>query len=145
MKTRLLTAGVIISTAGALLSGCATTRSKPADLDAQGMRNQVTALQAEVQARDQEIANLRNTLSGQGQQAPAAETASAISSKLTAKQIQAALKNAGYNPGDIDGKMGKQTRDAIRAFQKANGLKADGRVGKQTRDLLQKYLTAKIK
>ncbi|MCM8792068.1 MAG: peptidoglycan-binding protein, partial [Candidatus Omnitrophica bacterium] len=59
--------------------------------------------------------------------------------------IQIALKNAGYNPGEIDGKMGKQTRQAIRAFQKANGLVVDGKVGKRTWSLLREYLYKKAK
>lgn len=47
-------------------------------------------------------------------------------------QIQQALQKAGFNPGPIDGKMGKKTRTAIKAFQKKNGLKATGRLNKAT-------------
>jgi peptidoglycan hydrolase-like protein with peptidoglycan-binding domain len=60
---------------------------------------------------------------------------------LTHKDIQFALKNAGFYNGPIDGKIGKNTKKAIREFQKANGLKADGIVGPKTRDLLLQYLT----
>jgi len=60
---------------------------------------------------------------------------------LTRKEIQTALKNAGFYSGSIDGKIGKQTKKAIREFQSANGLKADGIVGPKTRDLLIQYLT----
>ena len=60
---------------------------------------------------------------------------------LTHKDIQFALKNAGFYNGPIDGKIGKNTKKAIREFQKANGLKADGVVGPKTRDLLLQYLT----
>jgi len=56
------------------------------------------------------------------------------------KQIQSALKKAGFDPGPIDGKIGKKTKKAIRQFQKANGLKADGIVGKLTWVKLKKYL-----
>jgi len=58
---------------------------------------------------------------------------------LTPKQIQLALKNAGYYQGQIDGKIGPRTQDAIRRFQKANGLKADGIVGKKTLAELSRY------
>jgi peptidoglycan hydrolase-like protein with peptidoglycan-binding domain len=51
---------------------------------------------------------------------------------LSAKQIQRALKSAGFYQGSIDGKIGSKTREAIIKFQKANGLKADGIVGKKT-------------
>lgn len=60
--------------------------------------------------------------------------------KLSRKQIQRALKKAGFYKGAIDGKLGKKTRKAIKEFQKANGLKADGIVGKNTRALLVNYL-----
>ena len=61
------------------------------------------------------------------------------------KDIQRALDNAGFNPGSVDGRMGKQTRNAIKAFQRANNLVADGKVGKQTWDLLSEYLKKKVK
>ena len=46
--------------------------------------------------------------------------------------LQAALKRAGYDPGALDGKLGKKTRSAVKAFQKKNGLTADGVVGEKT-------------
>lgn len=56
------------------------------------------------------------------------------------KQIQLALKKAGFNPGSIDGRIGKKTRKAIREFQKAKGLKVDSVVGEETWQELMKYL-----
>jgi peptidoglycan hydrolase-like protein with peptidoglycan-binding domain len=41
----------------------------------------------------------------------------------------------------VDGKMGKQTRKAVRDFQRANGLVVDGKVGKKTWSLLEPYFT----
>jgi len=60
--------------------------------------------------------------------------------KPTAKEIQAALKNAGFYTGEIDGKIGPMTKKATEEFQKANGLKADGKVGPNTWAALSKYL-----
>lgn len=40
----------------------------------------------------------------------------------TIAKIQRALQAAGYDPGPIDNVMGGQTRDALRAYQEANGL-----------------------
>ena len=48
------------------------------------------------------------------------------------KEVQSRLKKWGYYNGSVDGVFGKQTRDAVIAFQKKNGLKADGVVGKAT-------------
>lgn len=42
------------------------------------------------------------------------------------KELQAALAARGYNPGPIDGIIGAGTKQALRAWQKDNGLPADG-------------------
>ena len=55
------------------------------------------------------------------------------------QKVQTALKNAGYYSGTIDGKIGSKTREAIKAFQTANGLKADGVVGPGTWERLKKF------
>ena len=60
--------------------------------------------------------------------------------KPAGKDIQAALKNAGFDPGKIDGKMGPRTRQAIKDFQKSKGLVPDGVVGPKTWNLLGKHL-----
>lgn len=56
------------------------------------------------------------------------------------KQVQTALKNAGFYKGPIDGRLGPRTKEAVRNFQKANGLSPDGVAGKQTREKLKIYL-----
>ena len=48
------------------------------------------------------------------------------------RRLQLALKEQGYDPGQIDGIYGKKTERAVRRFQRANGLKVDGIAGKQT-------------
>ena len=60
--------------------------------------------------------------------------------KPAGKDIQAALKNAGFDPGKVDGKMGPRTRQAIKDFQKSKGLVPDGVVGPKTWNLLGKHL-----
>ena len=57
------------------------------------------------------------------------------------KDIQRALKNAGFYTGAIDGKIGPKTKKAIEEFQKTKGLKVDGKVGPKTWEELEKYLT----
>jgi len=56
------------------------------------------------------------------------------------KDIQRALKNAGFDVGTIDGKIGPKTKKAIEDFQKSKNLKADGKVGPKTWAELEKYL-----
>ena len=50
----------------------------------------------------------------------------------TVTQIQKKLKNWGYYDGTIDGVFGTKTEDAVKAFQKKNGLTADGVAGEKT-------------
>ncbi len=57
---------------------------------------------------------------------------------MTTKQIQQALKDAGFDPGPIDGIRGRKTIQAIKEFQTANGLVVDGLVGPKTRAILFK-------
>ena len=56
------------------------------------------------------------------------------------KDIQKALKAAGFYAGAIDGKIGPRTKKAIIDFQRANGLKPDGKCGPKTLAVLDKYL-----
>lgn len=136
------------------LSGCATAR-KQKNLEIQGLRNQISVLEAQIQSKDEEISSLKDALAKAAQEKARARVGTKlvdkkkvvgeIKSRPNVKQIQIALKNAGYEPGPIDGRMGKQTRDAIKAFQVAHNLSADGKVGKQTWGLLSDYLYKKVK
>ena len=51
---------------------------------------------------------------------------------LQIREIQRALDQAGFNPGDIDGVFGPHTAAAVAAFQLSKGLLPDGEVGPQT-------------
>lgn len=133
------------------LSGCATAR-KEKELEIQGLRNQISVLEAQIQSKDEEINTLRESVSKAEEdkkvvlkQAGKKRVIAEVKSRPTVKQIQIALKNAGYDPGSIDGKMGAQTRDAIKSFQRASNLPVDGKVGKKTWGALREYLYKKEK
>ena len=64
----------------------------------------------------------------------------AVSSKPATRDVQQALKNAGLYQGEIDGKKGPMTREAIKEFQRLNELSVDGVVGKRTWAKLRSYL-----
>lgn len=55
-------------------------------------------------------------------------------------EIQALLKKIGYNPGPIDGILGRQTRQAVINFQRNNELVPDGIIGPQTYRVLEPLL-----
>ncbi len=67
---------------------------------------------------------------------------SVVSRKYRIKDIQKALKNAGFPVSAIDGKMGPKTKKAIKNFQKANELTADGVVGVKTWEKLKPYINS---
>lgn len=52
------------------------------------------------------------------------------------EDLQRKLKEAGFDPGEVDGRMGPKTEAAVRAYQQAKGLQVDGIVGPQTRGAL---------
>lgn len=55
---------------------------------------------------------------------------------MTIRQTQCLLEYLGYEPGAIDGLDGSNTRDAVKAFQRAEGLTVDGVAGVQTEKAL---------
>ncbi|MDD5465051.1 MAG: peptidoglycan-binding protein [Candidatus Omnitrophica bacterium] len=123
------------------LSGC-TTMHKNDALEIQGLRNKVSALEAQLKERDDELNSLREaSVKGGEYEAGAGEA----KQQADARQIQTALKNAGYYQGTVDGKLGKKTRRAVREFQKANNLPVDGKVGRNTWVILKDYLDKKVK
>ncbi len=127
------------------LSGCATMR-KNDSLEIQGLRNKVSALEAQLKEKDDELNSLKETpVKGGGDVNAVEGRGGEAKQQADPKQIQTALKNAGYYQGTVDGKMGKKTRKAVREFQKANNLPVNGRVGKNTWIALKDYLEKKVK
>ena len=55
---------------------------------------------------------------------------------MTTLQIQALLVYLGYDPGEVDGLPGRNTRRAVLAFQAAEGLTQDGSPGPLTQAAL---------
>jgi len=50
--------------------------------------------------------------------------------------LQEQLNAQGYDSGEPDGRVGRQTRAAIRAYQEANGLPMDGYASRELLDAL---------
>ena len=60
------------------------------------------------------------------------ETYERGSSGELVSEMQSRLKEWGYYSGEVDGIFGSETEEAVKAFQRKNGLEADGRVGPAT-------------
>ncbi len=135
------------------LAGCATLSPQEQDQ----LRAQVGSLQSRVAALNSQVEELRTRQQSLEERAwehgarPAPTVASAAEAVsdvpashrvLTGKEIQLALQHAGVYHGPMDGKLGPQTRVAIKVFQSAHHLKADGVAGTRTMIALQAYLAA---
>lgn len=55
------------------------------------------------------------------------------------KEAQNCLRKAEFNPGQVDGRIGWQTREAIKDFQRANQLKVTGYIDSKTWTKLSNY------
>jgi len=154
MKKLSLAVAVVAVAMVLVVSGC-TTVPKQYREEMTGMKTKVDTLesrvetveskQAEVEKASVEQAQSLEQLKAQKQQQFSRSNVGILvregSPHGRTRDVQTALKNAGFYDGKIDGVKGNQTNSAIKAFQKANGLRADGVVGPRTWDLLCTYLS----
>lgn len=139
-----------------LLSGCASM----------GAGKQVKHLESQVSLLDERVTQLERmstrepsaaalpegemfgtestAVSRSAPRAAAPAPAKSAGLKPTTREIQQALKNAGFYQGKIDGKTGPMTREAVQEFQRINGLAPDGLVGKKTWAKLSAYADAAL-
>ena len=103
-----------------------------------GYINKTTLRQLEDIRRTSEESQLKNDYKIEVRSAYLGD--SSKESLPTTKEIQLLLKNAGFDPGAVDGKMGPRTKQAVKEFQKTKGLKPDGVIGPKTWDELSKYI-----
>ena len=139
-------------------AGCATTQ-QPNEISK--LQIKVAQLEKKVEDRDQEISDLKYEIQrigddmAQGQEpaavqpvvpaprvqsTPGIDPEGIIRVSADPQEIQKALKNAGFYNGNVDGKIGAQSKAAIQEFQRAHNLNPDGVIGKKTWAELQQYL-----
>ena len=143
------------------LAGCATTQQPNA---VNQLQIKVAQLERKMEEKDQEISDLKDTVdqlssqpssndniiadetdetssnSVKNSSAGTASEEGIIRVSASSKDVQRALKNAGYYDGAVDGKVGQKTKQAIEKFQKEHNLRSDGIIGKQTWTELKIYL-----
>ena len=142
-----------------VIAGCASSQQPSA---VNQLQIKVAQLERKVEEKDQEISDLRDSMdqmsSSQTSMDDMVIPAASIDDSLEAssvrsgndgeiirvaastRDVQTALKNAGYYEGAIDGKVGQRTKQAIAKFQQDNNLKSDGIVGKKTWSELKAHL-----
>ncbi len=136
------------------ISGCETVPKKFRE-EVTGIKTRVETLESKVETVEAKQADVERATSEQAQALEELKTrreaktnisikSRHVKSKENTKEIQTCLKNAGFYTGKIDGIKGKNTKKAIREFQKANGLAPDGIVGKKTWELLSKYASGGV-
>ncbi len=125
------------------------TRLDQALQETRGQLQQEQARVAELEARLGGGAASAQTASSPSQASYAASSAEPYAGvyrtpsgfELPAADVQKALKGAGYYHGEVDGKVGPDTREAVRKFQRDNGLTPDGIIGKTTWNRLKTHLS----
>ncbi len=132
-----------------MLTGCATHRAAQirnvSEMDTQVARldDRVSMLEQHFGLIEGKAWNQREDVSylkGRVEGIQAGVGSNGVVGKPTPRRIQSALKNAGYYNGRVDGKIGQQTKQAVKEFQKANALNADGVVGPKTWMQLAQFL-----
>ena len=148
VRTIIFVVGVLI-----VATGCVSNKRHNRDVSL--LQSQVNTLAAEVsridsQAQEAKSRGILGAFAPKKEEQPAAPENYASSTtyrtpsgfEIPGADIQRALKGAGYYDGEVDGKIGPATRDAIRAFQRDNKLKADGVCGRKTWELLKTHLAS---
>lgn len=161
MQNKYMSIGVVLP-ALLIFAGCASLAPQKHDPQVAPMQERISQLESEVSVKTAELNELASALERQQQEKEkllaAFEAKKGIPADLSESlqeeyrasleksyymsviQLQMALRNSGFDPGIIDGKMGQSTRAALKEFQGANGLAADGILSRQTWEMLQEYL-----
>jgi murein L,D-transpeptidase YcbB/YkuD len=155
MEIRKFGVAVLAVVVAAAIAGCSSVPKKYKE-EIAGIKTKVDTLESRVDTVESKQAYVEKAATEQSQtleelkaqQAQKSVSKSNISildrtgsPKGKTRDIQTALRNAGFYDGKIDGVKGEQTRKAIKAFQNANGLRDDGVVGPKTWDILSRYLS----
>lgn len=123
------------------LCGCASTARISKDDEINQLRMQVNQLQAQGKQKDEKIAALARIIEEGNKEKLSVQPKHAQNgARMTPENIQLALKRSGYYKGVIDGKVGDNTINAVKEFQRANNMPVDGVVGKQTWEKLKRHL-----
>ena len=149
---------IVLTSFGYGMGRRAALKSVASSLNVSPAGSPLPAIQIEPIQPQEELAAINaNTSAGQAESAPAENSANPVTTAGVpvsptdtaaastdesgrVREIQLALKSAGFDPGSTDGKLGPRTKAAVREFQQAHGLHPDGKVGPRTWTKLEPYL-----
>jgi peptidoglycan hydrolase-like protein with peptidoglycan-binding domain len=147
---------LVFLAAAIVISGCTKKSTEQANLTGTGFdslssseelaqlpQSNTTTQQASVEVLPIETSPVTQSINASASTIAPVESAAATtdaSGLSQSQKIQTALKNAGLYNGNIDGKIGPNTKKAIETFQQNNGLKVDGKVGPKTWTALEPYV-----
>jgi murein L,D-transpeptidase YcbB/YkuD len=144
------------------LTGCATTSKQPSTVSQ--LQNRVDEIESQLDAQGEDIADIKSSISGiarhvveapdvtEASDAPRVRVEESLSKATLSggegvlrvpvdpREVQRALKSAGYYTGEIDGKLGAGSQKAIKDFQVEHQLVSDGIIGQKTWTQLKVYL-----
>ena len=151
MESRKVALTVIAGVLALGVAGCVGNDKYNKDLNL--LRSQLQLVQSDVENLRTGQGRVEETLANTSKKPAVSASASAVSGSaageiyrtpsgftLPSRDIQKALKNAGYYNGVVDGKVGSETRAALKQFQEDQGLGADGVCGRQTWAKLSGFL-----
>jgi peptidoglycan hydrolase-like protein with peptidoglycan-binding domain len=145
---RILGMGLLSALVGPFLTGCTPSQMQVLKFEMRDLKVRMSHMEKEVGRQDQRMSAMQTQLEQTAEVPPAAtpvvDTAPAPKTRrmvrLNTRQIQVGLKSAGHSPGTIDGKMGPRTRSAIKAFQRAEGLRTTGQADSETMTAINSFL-----
>ncbi len=115
-----------------LLAGCGT-KVRILSLELRELKGRVSHLETQFGRHDESLREMQTQVEQNSIQPKAARVSTVKAfqqarskAKLTTRELQIALRNAGHNPGPLDGKVGRRTVSATRAFQRHLGLMVTG-------------------
>ena len=127
MNNRIFKFSTVMATTFFVAAGCATAPVRKTPSPAE-LSNQVTQLQGELQAKDQQIQELQMQIQGSQQSLESPSNFSTKNGKVSKSslirvpgvseiEVQNALSKAGFDPGPADGHLGKKTKAGFYLYE----------------------------